>query len=218
MTGTRSTGSRSSRSLPVTMRETSSRSSMSCACARGVALDDSRARAAPSLASSCRVPQHARPAEDGVERRAQLVRQGGEELVLGAVGVCSLPRGAAACSRARTPGCGRLGLEPRHPEATCCAMVSASRISGGANACDGVEVESGLAEQPALVHERDEAERAEALAPRRYVAAARQARIVEDTMTDRPGRDRSRGPRGNCRQPPRPRYWRVTGLRRARSA
>ena len=28
------------------------------------------------------VPQHRGPAEDGVERRAQLVRQGGEELVL----------------------------------------------------------------------------------------------------------------------------------------
>ncbi len=65
------------RSLPAVMRETSRMSSTSCVCARALR---SMVRLHRSGA------QHPRPAEDGVERRAQLVRHGGEEFVLGAVG------------------------------------------------------------------------------------------------------------------------------------
>ena len=86
----RSTGLKSSRSLPVMMRETSSRSSMSCACARALRSMVSRARAAAAGVELARA-QQLRPAEDGVERRAQLVREGGQELVLDAVGLLGLP-------------------------------------------------------------------------------------------------------------------------------
>ena len=56
----------------------------------------SSARCAGRRRRPCRCAQHARPAEDRVERRAQLVRDRREELVLGAVG---RPR---ASSRARS--------------------------------------------------------------------------------------------------------------------
>ena len=50
-----------------------------------VALDDLE-RAAVVLAVERAVPQHARPADDRVERRPQFVRERGEKVVLGAVG------------------------------------------------------------------------------------------------------------------------------------
>ena len=95
---TRSTGSISSRSLPLMMRAMSSMSSISRTCADGVALDDlERARRA-SPGRRSRAEQDARPAEHRVERRADLVRQRRQELVLHAR---ALPRPAArACSAA----------------------------------------------------------------------------------------------------------------------
>ena len=65
-TASRSTGCTSSRSLPVTMRETSSRSSMSCVCARALRSMTSRPRARVGRVELRRPAQHARPAEDRV--------------------------------------------------------------------------------------------------------------------------------------------------------
>ncbi len=85
----RSTASSSSRSLPVMMRETSRRSEMSCAWERALRSIASSAR---RVVCSSTLPgaQHLGPAEHGVERRAQLVGEGGEELVLDAVGLLGL--------------------------------------------------------------------------------------------------------------------------------
>ena len=76
-----------SRSLPVTMRETSSRSSISRACARALRSMLSRPRACVAGSIGAGRAQHAGPAEHGVQRRPQLVRQRGQELVLQPVGV-----------------------------------------------------------------------------------------------------------------------------------
>ncbi len=65
---------------------------MSCAWRRVLRSMISTARAAASL---LKLPagEQLRPAEDGVERRAQLVRERGEEFILGAVrGLCLEPR------------------------------------------------------------------------------------------------------------------------------
>ncbi len=67
------------------MADMSSRSEISCAWTR--ALRSMTAAARSTVAGSGReVPSTCGPAEDGVERRAQLVREGGEELVLEPVG------------------------------------------------------------------------------------------------------------------------------------
>ena len=79
------TARNSSRSFPVMIREMSSRSSMSWACSRVLRSMISIARRAGRLVQVT-ARQQARPAEDRVERRAQLVRQRGQELVLRAVG------------------------------------------------------------------------------------------------------------------------------------
>ena len=72
---------RSSRSLPDMMRATSSSSSISCACR--FALSRIAARRAVALRFvELAALQHVRPAEDRVQRRAQLVRDGREELIL----------------------------------------------------------------------------------------------------------------------------------------
>ena len=60
-TARRSTGSTSRRSLPVMMRDTSSRSSMSCACARALRSMVSSARARASRSSSVPDAQQVRP-------------------------------------------------------------------------------------------------------------------------------------------------------------
>ena len=74
---------RSSASLPLMMRETSSRSSISSACARALRSITSRPRAQHVRRRRTRpAAQHARPGEDRLERRAQLVRERREELVL----------------------------------------------------------------------------------------------------------------------------------------
>ena len=64
------------------MRVMSSRSSISCACARALRSMASSPLARSSSAWRRAAQQDLRPAEDGVERRAQLVRERGEELVL----------------------------------------------------------------------------------------------------------------------------------------
>ena len=70
------------------MRLRSSRSSISCTCARALRSITSMARAATSARfGSPPLQQHLRPAQDGAQRRAQLVRQRRQELVLD-------PRGA----------------------------------------------------------------------------------------------------------------------------
>ena len=83
------TGTEASVSLPLMMRETSSRSSMRRIWAR--ALRSMASNAAPA-ASPCELapPEHPDPREHGVERRPQLVRDRGEELVLGAVRLARL--------------------------------------------------------------------------------------------------------------------------------
>ena len=77
----------SNTNFPATMRETSRRSSIRRVCARAL-----RSMAARPRARVCRVPlhaslhailtEHARPAENGLEWRAQLVGEGGQELIL----------------------------------------------------------------------------------------------------------------------------------------
>ncbi len=73
------------RSLPVTMRDTSSRSSMSCDC--DFALRSMVSSARPAVPSG-RLPPRSSRAQPrmAVERRPQLVRERGEEIVLRAVG------------------------------------------------------------------------------------------------------------------------------------
>ena len=82
-----STGS--SRTVPATMREMSSRSSMSSAWRRALLAIDSR-RAPAWLLVQLPGPQHFRPAEHRVERRPQLMGDGGDELVLQPVGAHQL--------------------------------------------------------------------------------------------------------------------------------
>ncbi len=69
--------------LPVVMRETSRRSSISFVCALTFRSMTSR----PRIASAGSFSRRSRlgPADDGIQRRAQLVREGGEEFVLQAV-------------------------------------------------------------------------------------------------------------------------------------
>ena len=105
-TAPRSTERTSSRMLPVMMRETSSRSSMSCSCAFAFRRMTSRA-ARDERAVDTAVVEHARPAVDRVERRAQLVREHGEELVLAAVERLGLvARGLLAREQLRPLGLG----------------------------------------------------------------------------------------------------------------
>ena len=83
-TGTSGSGSSSICSLPVVMRDMSTRSLTSCACACALRSISSSA-CVPRAAVQVIVQQHARPAEDDVQRRAELVRERGQELVLQAV-------------------------------------------------------------------------------------------------------------------------------------
>ena len=89
----------SRRSLPLIARETSSRSSISCVCAR--ALRSMAAIARGLLVSRHLAREHPRPAVDRGERRAQLVGHRHQELVL------QIARGfglrAARAARARAP-------------------------------------------------------------------------------------------------------------------
>ena len=92
-------GCMSSRSLPEMMRLMSSRSSMSCVWTRALRSIVSRpARSSSALRAG--EAQHLRPAEDGVQRRAQLVRQRGQELVLGTRSCARPRRGRRARCRA----------------------------------------------------------------------------------------------------------------------
>ena len=100
----------SSRSLPVMMRETSSRSSISWVCAAALRSMVSTARAAVSAldAAAC---EQLRPAEDRVERRAQLVRERGRNSSLRrlAASASCAPRARArgAVARAARRACAR---------------------------------------------------------------------------------------------------------------
>ena len=87
-------GCTSSRSLPELMRLMSSRSSMSCAWTRALRSMVSRP-ARSSSALRLGDAQHLGPAEDGVQRRAQLVRERGEEVVLGVAHALGLGAGGA---------------------------------------------------------------------------------------------------------------------------
>ena len=116
-----STGCTSSRILPETMRDTSSTSSTICVSARRVALERLEA-ALGLLAGQHAAAQQPRVADDGVQRRAQLVRQHREELVLHPVGVAA-PRRTGARSRAPpTP-------TPAIPTASrsCCSVKTPTR-------------------------------------------------------------------------------------------
>ena len=83
-TGTTGSDSSSTRSLPVVIRDMSTRSLTSCACACALRSISSRA-CRRVLVAEMTVEQHARPAEDHVQRRAQLMGQRRQELVLQAV-------------------------------------------------------------------------------------------------------------------------------------
>ena len=90
----------SSRSLPLIARDTSSRSSMRrvCACAFRSIAAIARACCGGSIVLRA---EHARPAVDRRERRAQLVRHGHQELVLQvARGLGLFPRALLALERA----------------------------------------------------------------------------------------------------------------------
>ena len=79
-------------SLPPTMRDTSRMSSINCACAAAFCRID-LGRPLHGRAVAGALPEHVRPAHDRVQRRAQLVRQGREELVLQPVGRFGLEPG-----------------------------------------------------------------------------------------------------------------------------
>ena len=103
MTRVRSTGRTSRRSLPVMMRETSSTSLISCSCSLAFRsmVSSTAGRRSASISAGA---QHLRVAEHGVERRPQLVRERGEELVLQPVGRLGLVPGLGqrASRRARS--------------------------------------------------------------------------------------------------------------------
>ena len=89
------------------IRLMSSRSSISCACSARVALDGLE-RALPVGFVAGAEPQHLRPAEDGVERRAQLVGERGQELVLHVAQPLGLGAGGAFAVEQELPLLGRL--------------------------------------------------------------------------------------------------------------
>ena len=82
-----------SRSLPPMIRETSRMSSISCDCAMRVVADDADGPLDHRRVALAR-RQQVRPAENRVQRRAQLVRQRGEELVLQAIDGLGVGAGA----------------------------------------------------------------------------------------------------------------------------
>ena len=87
---------------PAMMRLRSSRSSISCTCARALrSITSMRGCTSVGVGRAARA-QQLRPAEDRVERRAQLVRERGEELVLDARR-CAAP----ACARCARPRASR---------------------------------------------------------------------------------------------------------------
>ena len=98
----RSTGAGLRCSLPVTMRETSSRSSMSFGL-RLAALPDRLAVRGRPVRLEIAELQQVRPAEDRCHRRAQLVREIGEELVLGAICFLSTAVETRRCPRRAPP-------------------------------------------------------------------------------------------------------------------
>ena len=146
-------GASLSRSLPPMIRETSRMSSISCDCAMRVVLDDADGPLDHRRIALAR-RQQVRPAEDRVERRAQLVRQRGEELVLQAVDRLGLRAGALLAleqhqplrfdalalvdlvaqrrrwsPRARACAPGRAPRAPRGPRSSACVWrLSASRF------------------------------------------------------------------------------------------
>ena len=79
-----STGRRSSWSLPVMIRDTSSSSSMICVLRGGVP-DDGVHGAGRLVGRELAAVEQVGPADDGGQRRPQLVGQGRQELVLQAV-------------------------------------------------------------------------------------------------------------------------------------
>ena len=86
-----STGRTFNRTPPVMMRDTSRMSATSCAWS--CALRSMTSRARRELAASILPSEQPRPAQDRVERRAQLVREHGEKLVLRAIGRLCLAAG-----------------------------------------------------------------------------------------------------------------------------
>ena len=92
-TGTSGSASSSTCSLPVVIRDMSTRSFTSCACAWALRSISSSACWRAPFAEMV-VEQHARPPENDVQRRAQLVRQGRQELVFQAVGLAQPAFGA----------------------------------------------------------------------------------------------------------------------------
>ena len=91
----RSTGAMSRRILPEMMRDTSRRSSISFTCRRVLRSIASSACAVRAVVEPPDAQQRD-PGEDRAERRAQLVRERGQELVLGAVRGLGAPRAPPA--------------------------------------------------------------------------------------------------------------------------
>ncbi len=84
--GASSTARHVNRNWPSVMRETSSRSSISAVCALALRSITSSAFAR-AWSSNGRVRKQRDPADDGVQRRAQLVRERAEKVVLDAIGL-----------------------------------------------------------------------------------------------------------------------------------
>ena len=119
----RSTSSTSSRSLPEMMRDRSSRSSISRACAAAL-----RTIASIGLGGARRIGdaglEDLAPAHDGVDRRAQLVRERRQELVLGPVRGARLAVGARVVDGQRGP------LRHRLRDQQILAVVGAAGLGG----------------------------------------------------------------------------------------
>ena len=114
-------------SRPVIMRETSRTSAISCACA--LALRSTISSTLATRAGSTRAcPQHRHPAEDGVERRPQLVRQRGEELVLQPVGLLGVARARSVQAPSRARRAARTGARRPRSAARTVLMTAATRI------------------------------------------------------------------------------------------
>ena len=214
-TAARSTRSRSSCSLPATMRETSRRSLTSCACwrtPRSIACS-ARWRCAASMRA---VAQHRQPADDALQRRAQLVREHGEELVLGlvgALGVARAPPPRAAARRVRPPSRLR-SLTSRKTSTTPMISPSASRI-GAPLSSIGISV-AVARQQHGVVGEPDDRALAQHLASTGLSTVARRL-LVDDAkdLVERPAARLALRPAGQRlgdrvheHDPPAARRWR----------
>ena len=134
MTSCRCSGCTSRWIFPEMMRLMSSRSLTICACARTLrSIVSSPALIVAGLQFLLPLQQRG-PALDRIERRAQLVRQGGEEFILHVARAAPLPR----ARRARTPGTARArSLAPLSSASRSRSFWNRRALSIAMAACDG---------------------------------------------------------------------------------